>query len=363
MNYAILKALSIPGMVSDADIATVLTHTPKVAHLISDLCIGAGGVAAPLMRIGGVDVVNENGLGCIVLSAPNGTPVMFVRQFMDESTPIYHVEALHVNLLERGKNRGSIESARIPYIVKRVRSSIEKMNNGLDDRTGSMFNSLVGQITDNVRSNVVRNRNMEVDAVMLYDILNAMREGLPVDTANVDMLRDRANTVLSSRSTAMKRLKDEYINRKWWMISNHGDYGFSVHTASPHQSLDPAAVISGHIASHNMSKHATIEHVGWFKSLEQMAADAPDLHSELYVQMVLSKQTHEATHPTSQYSRPTRYNKHSMFNADASAYNSPDHHLLLPNGDFYDTHSAMASWTYSACNAKTGSYCLLERVV
>lgn len=363
MNHAILKALSVPGMVSDADIANVLTHTPKVAHLISDLCIGAGGVAAPALRIGGVDVINENNLGCIALSSPNGFPVMYVRQYMDDSTPMFYVESLHVNLLERGKNRNAIESARIPYIVKRVRPSIDKMNANSDSRTKSMFNSLAGQIMDNVRSNVVRNPDMQVNAAMLYDILNAVREGLPLDTGNVDILRDKAHAVLGSRSAAVKRVKDEYINRKWWMISNHGDYGFSVHTVSPHLSLDVTAVINGSLPSHALERYATLEHKGWFKSLEQMAADAPDLHSELYVQMVLTKQTHEATRTSSQYGRPARYNKHSMFNADAGTYNSPDHHLLLPNGDFYDADSAMSSWTYSQCHAKTASYCLLERVV
>lgn len=363
MNEAILKALSVPGMVSDADIANILTKTPKVAHLISDLCIGAGGVAAPSLRIGGVDVINENNLGCIALSSPNGAPVMFVRQYMDGDIPMFYVEALHINLLERGKNRNAVESARIPYIVKRVRPHIEKLNANSDSRTKSMFNSLVSQITDNIRSNVVRNPDMQVSAAMLYDILNAVREGLPVDMVNIDMLRDKAHTVLDSRSAAMKRFKDEYVNRKWWMISNHADYGFSVHTVSVHLSIDVTAAINGAIPSHMIEKYATMEHKGWFKSLEQMAAEAPDLHSELYVQMVLTKQTHEATRTTSQYDRPDKYNKRSMFNDDAGTYRYPDHHLLLPHGDFYDAASAMSSWTYSQCHAKTASYCLLERVV
>jgi hypothetical protein len=364
MNEAILKALSVPGMVSDSDIGNVLTKTPKLAHLVSDLCIGVGGVATPSLRVGGVDVVNENNLGCIALSSPDGAPVMLVRHYMDGDIPMFYAEALHVNLLERGKNRNAVESARIPYIVKRVRSSIDKMNANSNSRTKSMLNSLVGQITDSVRSNVKHTASIQVEAAPLYDILNALREGLPIDMTNVDVLREQAHVVLNSRRAAIRRFKDEYVARKWWMITNHGDYGFSVNVVTPRPSIDVTAVINGSVSSHTMSQYVDIEHKGWFKSLEQMAVDAPDLHSELYVQMVLTKQTHEATRAVSQYTRGNTYFKHSLFDKDTTlTLNAPTHMRMLPHGDFYDAASAMSSWTYSACHAKTASYCLMERVV
>lgn len=359
MNVNILKALTMPNMVSDAELSVL---TPRMASLVGDLCMGSD-LSNPIMRIGGINVADDDGDGCVALTNPaDGNPVLYVRSYMDGTDVMYGVQAMHTHLLERGGNRHTVESKRIPYIVNKVRSRIGAVLK-MSGRGPSMFNSAVNQIVSHYQKDYVSSSTMTVEASLLFGILESIQQNLPINTQMVADLSEKAGKVMNSRSIAAKQLEENFVKRKWWFVTNHNDYGFMLQTVEAEPSLRAADILSGRVSNLNVHSMMKFDTLGWFKSLDHMQRLNPDLYTEFYTQLVFTKQIYESNPvPHDGYMTDVPHNFRSMSGENVVRH-SPLHHLMLPRSDFYHEGAALASWVYSNCNAKTASYALLERVV
>lgn len=363
MNVSIIKALSLPGFVTDAEIQQLCTVEPVIGAVASEVCVGAEGLSKPLMRIAGIDQ-SVDGMNGVVLSTPDGRPVAVVhRKYHEQGNPVaFH--ALHSYIRERGSARHEVTSTRPSYVIKKVRERLNAILDAKSSRHSNMYGSTIGQVLQSLFNSNVTNQTVEVKADKLMSLLDAIKSGSMgvVGTAVFDDLYAKCDAVTKARSLSRQRAKDEIVDRKWWYVVNHGDYGFALyktHIMNPTVTPD---VVLGWSNGGTVAAHTVMEHQGWFKSLDHMQQAAPELYQEFYVQLVMTKQMTQSLRSTNPYVYQPIIESHvSMFGGTVAEKPSPLQ-ALLPNGDFYYPESGLASWTYTARDAKTGSYTLLERI-
>ena len=351
MNLNVLKALSVPGLVSDSAIMDLLHYNPQAARIVSDLCIGSGGIAAPELRLGGVDVIGtESHKGAVVLATPDGFPVCEVKATS--------VTSYYTHLLSRGGERETIESSRPSYIVNRVREKIGRMRSAAGEKQRSMYVSSVGQIADYFRSRGNQSQTMSVTAQTIYDLTNSILNGLPVDTGAMQTLHVQAQSLISSKSEMLRGLQEELLDRKWWFVANHGDYGFAVYKPTFPSTLTAKVLVDS--MGRGELQQSQMNPIGWFKSLAHMQQVCPDEYNNFYVQLVMTKQVIGSMgRDVYKWSAPIK--RESMFGRlDVSA--DYDLRPFCPSGDFFIPEAALSSWSYSETNAKTGTYFMMECV-
>jgi hypothetical protein len=374
MNVNILKALSVPGLIPDAKIAQLVSFQPRLANLISDLCIGANGLSAPVLRLGGIDLRGENSnSGVVVLSTPSGNPLANVYQVGDppfgNDPATWGVESYYTHLLERGQNRNSIESVRIPYVVNKVRAKIPTLVAAADKRNVDMFCSVVDQMLGSLRSGLNTTTDVTLKVKEVYAVMQSILDGTLVDTTLVQHMHKTCAKIIDSKQHVFDRVKNEFVLRKFWHVTAHGDYGFNVKKVYVTPTTDTVDHVTEKVAANSFGtrdfirNRMTIEDKGFFKSFAHMATVAPDLHAALYVQMVLTKQTNMATTTgRHMYTSWPVSTASSMFGGGEMLTGAPDYLELMPNGDAYDANAACASWTYSQTNTKTSAHALFECV-
>ena len=361
MNLTIIKSLSLPGFVTDAEALDLCSREPHMAAFVSEVCVGAEGLSKPLMRISGINQAVD-GVPGVVLSTSEGRPVALVyRKKTEEGMPLaFH--ALHCYIRDRGNSRHEIASTRASYVVKKVRERLGAITNAKSGRDESMFASTFSQVLSSIQSTNI-SQKVEVRADKLLTLLNAIKTGGAgiIGTSDFDSLYAQCDTISKSRAVSLARAKEEVIDRKWWFVVNHGDYGFAVYKTQMNTGVSPEAAANWGNGTPAIA-NSTMELQGWFKSLNHMQQIAPDLYQEFYVQLVMTKQMVQALRPVDPYPAQVMVRQNCMFDGSIIDKPTSDVCSLLPMGDFYFAEAAVASWTYSNRDAKTGSYTMLERI-
>lgn len=329
---SILARLSLPGFVSTADVEALTSTDPQVAQLVADLCIGSGSLAVPNYYIGSTATRGRSSVSpSVILTDATGFPLLSVKRCGTQRNGLqgYSVSTIRdLRLKQRGSNQETLVSTKPTYLVQQIaKFSIAIGSQWRDNPTlveaVHAFTLGASKIQDQARVG----GNYVTDINVLNEITNFVLGNIPALSANArhhaDIYARETGNTIAAKQNVKQKFHDAFVGKNFFICAAFADYGIAVSEASIANASTNISLDRFVGAAHQF---ITTTPFRMFRSFAHMQSVAPELHSEVFLQMAMNKQAIVGDKPD------------TTFIANSNGFNGtdvPDYMNLMPYRDGY----------------------------